>query len=135
MVLQAWQHHRLMPCLLPWPTRCQSHKVGLGCLSLKTWQRTIRTTTCVHLNPSWACLHALSGCTEPRAPLFWDEGNVNQESCASGNGGMRGVTLPPCGELPLETNGERWLTSKLWAARTSPHCCVLMAGQALVPLL
>lgn len=65
----------------------------------------------------------------------WDEGNSNQEPCTSGNGGMRGVTLPPCGELPLETHGETWLTDKCQDARTSPHCCMPMAGRALVPLL
>lgn len=42
----------------------------------------------------------------------WGEGNFNQRTSARGNGGMCGITLPPCGELPLEMNEERWLTNE-----------------------
>lgn len=123
--------------LLPWPT--SSGKATWFDFALHLWklgrEPSRRPPAFTSVWDSLVFLPAVAAGN--RGHHSWDEGNFNQRTSARGNGGMCGVTLPPCGELPLEMNEERWLTTGCGpshAART-PRCCMPLAGWALEPLL
>lgn len=111
----AWWLHTAMAGLFPWPTRSGKATQWDFALSLETWyplgrEPSGRSSAFTSVWAGLAFPPMMSVCTQGHRS--WDEGNSNQRTSSRRDNGMHGVTLPPCGELPLETNKERWLTSK-----------------------
>ena len=126
ILLQAWWRHMLVPHLLSWPT--SSGKATLLDFALYLWRLgrkpSGRPPAFTSTWPRLAFLPAMGA--RNQGHRSWDEENFHQRTSARGNGGMCGVTLPPCGELPLEMNEERWLTNKLWAIMCSKNISQLL---------